>query len=214
MGDDDPRGVARIVADPLEELVSGLGGLWGAAPGDRIRSVMSGRELPFALVLLFALAVPSAGQVAFDHDRNQAVGATAGLASGAGISYQEIFPNAFGFRGALALWKLGDFSFVDAGISGLRVLNDDGRRRLYLIGGLSYWRSSDEETAEIFDDMRNLVETREFDDVDDSWSAGFGVGIELPLDDRTGFVLEGLFTYWDDTGDLLPLPQVGLHFMF
>lgn len=188
--------------------------MWGPVPGDRIRSVMSGRDLLFALVLLFALAAPSAGQVAFDHDRNQAVGATAGLASGAGISYQEVLPSAFGFRGALALWKLGDFSFVDVGVSGLRVLSDDGRRRFYLIGGVSYWRRSDEETAETFDEMGNLVETREVDDVDDSWSAGFGVGIELPLGERAGFVLEGLFTYWEDTGDLLPLPQVGLHYMF
>lgn len=175
---------------------------------------MSGRDLLLSLLFVCAFAGSASGQIAFDDQRNQAIGATAGLASGMGISYQEVLPSALGYRAALALWNVGDFSFVDVGLSGLRVLSDDGRRRFYLVGGASYWRRSDQETDEIFDDSGNLVETREVDDVDDSWSIGFGAGLELPLGERAAFVLEGLFTYWNDTGDLLPLPQIGLHYMF
>lgn len=167
--------------------------------------------LAFALLLA---AAPLRAQSPFDPERDQGIGVMAGLASGAGLSYMEILPSAFGYRGTLAAWKLGDGSFVDAGISALRILSDDGRRRVYLVASASYWRRSDEETEEIFDDDGNLVETREVDDVDTSTGLGAGVGIELPAGERVGLSLEALFTYWSDSGDLLPLPQIGLHYHF
>lgn len=168
-----------------------------------------------ALVLVPLLGPPSAhGQTPFDPDRNQTVGVIAGVASGSGIAYQEILPSAFGFRGALALWKLGDFSFVDVGVSGLRVLSDDGARRVYLVGSLSYWRESDEESEPILDDEGNVVGERIFDDEDDSWALGVGVGLEMPVADRVALMLEAAFTYWAESGDLLPLPQIALGYRF
>ena len=124
-------------------------------------------------------SLPARAQTPFDPDRDQTVGAVAGVASGSGIAYQEILPSAFGFRGALALWKLGDFSFLDLGISGLRILSDDGGRRVYLLGSLSYWRRSDEESEPIRDDEGNVTGERIRDDVDDSWALGAGVGLFL-----------------------------------
>ncbi len=148
--------------------------------------------------LLFTLLVPSLrGQVPYDSSRNQAIGAVAGLASGAGVSYQEILPSAFGFRGTLFGWNVGGSSFLDLGASGLRVLSDDGRRRIYLIGGASYWRWSKED-----------------DSIDESWSVGVGAGAEMPLSPRAVVSLEGLFTYWDDSGDFLPLPQIAVYYLF
>ncbi|HUP18326.1 MAG TPA: hypothetical protein VM778_00070, partial [Gemmatimonadota bacterium] len=105
-------------------------------------------------------------------------------------------------------------SFFDAGVSGLKILSDDGRRRMYLVASASWWRRSGEKTEEIFDDDGNLVETREVDDVDTSTGLGVGAGIELPASERLGLTLEALFTYWTDSGDLLPLPQIGLHYHF
>jgi len=175
---------------------------------------MFGRDALLTSLFLVFCVGSAAGQVPFDRNRNQAIGGTAGLASGAGISYQEILPTAWGYRAALALWRTGDFSFFDLGLSGLKVLSDDGRQRFYLIGGVSYWRRSDEETEEIFDDQGNVVTIREFDDVDDSMALGFGAGIELPVGERVGFTLEGLFTWWTDSGDVIPLPQIGLHYLF
>lgn len=166
------------------------------------------------LLLLLALAAPSEAQVPFDRERDQGVGVMAGLASGVGVSYREILPSAWGYRGTLALWKVSDFSFVDLGVSGMRILSDDGWRRVYLVASASYWRRSDEESEEIFDDEGNLVDTRRFDDVDDSAGLGVGAGIELPLGERGAITLEGVFTYWTDSGDLLPLPQIGLHYLF
>ncbi|MFN2383936.1 MAG: hypothetical protein ABR559_06690 [Gemmatimonadota bacterium] len=159
-------------------------------------------------------AVPAAAQVPFDTNRNQGIGVTLGAASGSGLSYTEILPSAYGFRGVLALWKYGDFSFVDVGASGLRILSDDGRRRLYLVASTSYWRREDEKTEDEFDEEGTLTGTRTFQDVDDSWAAGLGAGVELPLGARAGLSLEGVFTYWADTGDLLPLPQISLHYLF
>jgi hypothetical protein len=170
----------------------------------------------FLALVLVPLLRPDAAraQTPFDLDRNQTVGAIAGVASGSGIAYQEILPSAFGFRGALALWKLGDFSFVDVGASGLRILSDDGARRVYLVGSLSYWRRSDEESEPILDDEGNVTGERVFDDVDDSWALGAGVGLEMPIGERVAVNLEAVFTYWVESGDLLPVPQIALGYRF
>lgn len=167
-----------------------------------------------ALVLLAGIAPAAFGQIPYDTDRNQTVGGMAGAASGAGLMYQEILPSAFGYRGALVLWNLGDFSFFDAGISGLRVLSDDGRSRVYLVGSLAYWRRSDEEREDLLDDQGNVTGERVFDDEDDSWALGLGVGWETPMGDRVAVNLEAVFTYWADSGDLLPLPQIGIGYRF
>lgn len=169
---------------------------------------------PALLVLILALAAPAAAQVPLDRERDQAVGVMLGATSGAGISYTEILPSAYGYRGTLALWKSGDFSFVDLGASGLRVLSDDGSRRLYLVAGVAYWRRTDEETEPILDDEDNVVGERVFDDTDDSMALGAGAGMEVPFGTRGGLTLEAVFTYWTDSGSLLPLPQVGLHYLF
>ncbi len=170
--------------------------------------------LSLATLLFVLLAVPATAQVPFDRERDQGVGVMAGLASGAGVSYREILPSAWGYRGTLALWKVSDFSFIDAGVSGMRILDDDGRRRVYLVGSASYWRRSQEEDEEVFDDDGNLIDTRRVDDLDTSVGLGVGAGVELPLGERGAITLEGLFTYWSDSGALLPLPQIGLHYLF
>lgn len=166
------------------------------------------------IVVALLIAAPLSAQTRFDPDRNQAIGGMAGLASGSGIAYQEIFPSAWGYRGALALWSLGDSFFIDTGVSALRVLTDDRGQRVYLVSSLSYWRHSDETSEAIFDDADNVVGERVFDDVDDSWSLGLGAGIELPLGTRTAISLEALFTYWTESGNVLPLPQIGLQYQF
>jgi hypothetical protein len=162
----------------------------------------------------FAFVGPAIAQIPLDPNRDQAVGATIGLASGTGISYQEILPSAFGFRAAILAWKKGDSSFFDVGVSGLRILSDDGRRRVYLVGSLGWWRRSDEETEVEFDDEGNVVTERVFDDVDDSGALGLGAGVELPIGTSAAVSLEGVFTYWTDSGDLIPAPQASLHWLF
>ena len=175
---------------------------------------MPSRAAAIAGLLLLVFSLPARAQIPYDPDRNQAMGGSVGLATGAGVSYQEILPSAFGFRGTIFGWKVGGSSFVDLGAAALRVLSDDGRRRIYLIGGASYWRWSDEETVTEFDGAGNVVGEHEVDDVDESWSVGIGAGVELPLSQRAGLALEGLFTYWDHTGDFLPLPQASIHYLF
>jgi hypothetical protein len=183
-----------------------------------MRHPLSRLSLAVALSAAPALAAdrpaPLLAQVPYDEGRNQGIGGTVGVASGAGVSYQEILPSAFGFRGTLFGWKLGGSSFIDLGVSGLRVLSDDGSRRIYLIGGMSYWRWADEDIEEIVDDQGNVVAEREVDDVDNSWSVGVGAGVELPWTTRTVIAFEGLFTYWGKSEDFLPLPQVSIHYQF
>ena len=171
------------------------------------------RSVAFPVALCLLAVAPASAQVAFDTGRNQGVGVTLGLASGAGVSYQEILPSAFGFRAAVVGWKTGGGSFFDVGLSGLRILSDDGRRRVYLLASIGWWRRSDEETELEFDDEGNLIREREFDDVDDSGALGVGAGVELPLG-AAALSLEGVFTYWTDSGDLLPAPQIALHWLF
>jgi hypothetical protein len=172
------------------------------------------RRLALLALLTGMLARPAPAQGPFDTSRNQGVGATVGLASGTGISYQEILPSAFGYRAAVLAWKKGDGSFLDLGVSGLRVLSDDGRRRVYLVGSIGWWRRSDEETELEFDDDGNQNRESDFDDVDDSGALGVGAGIELPLGPSTTVSLEGVFTYWTDSGDLIPAPQASIHWLF
>lgn len=174
------------------------------------------RAPAFLLAILAGavLADPAHAQIPLNPSRDQAVGATVGLASGTGISYQEILPSAFGFRAAILAWKKEDSSFLDLGVSGLRVLSDDGRRRVYLVGSIGWWRRSDEEADVEFDDQGNVVTERVFDDVDDSGALGLGAGVELPLGRSAAVSLEGVFTYWTDSGDLIPAPQASLHWLF
>ena len=170
----------------------------------------------FLLLVMLAAGVAGSAraQIPFDNGRNQGVGVTVGLASGAGISYQEILPSALGYRAAVLAWKTGDSSFFDIGLSGLRVLSDDGRRRIYLVASMAWWRRSDEETEVEFDDEGNLISERVFDDVDDSGALGMGAGVELPLGPGAAISLEAVFTYWTDSGDLIPAPQASLHWLF
>src|SRR5688572_1233146 len=175
---------------------------------------MTSRAAAIAGLLFLAPAATAHGQVPFDPNRNQSIGGVAGIATGSGVFYQEILPSALGYRGTIFGWKIGGSSFVDLGVAGLRVLSDDGRRRIYLIGGVSYWRLSDEETVTEFDGNGNVIGESEVDDVDESWAIGAGAGIELPLAQRTDISFEGLFTYWDRTGDFLPLPQIAIHYLF
>ncbi|HET6637230.1 MAG TPA: hypothetical protein VFH82_00400 [Gemmatimonadota bacterium] len=172
------------------------------------------RSFLLLVTLTAALAVSARAQIPFDNNRNQGVGVTVGMASGAGISYQEILPSALGYRAAVLAWKTGDSSFFDIGVSGLRVLSDDGRRRIYLLASMAWWRRSDEETEVEFDDEGNLISERVFDDVDDSGALGAGAGIELPLGQSAAVSLEAVFTYWTDSGDLIPAPQASLHWLF
>lgn len=167
-----------------------------------------------AIAALLAAASTARAQIPYDPDRNQGIGFTAGVASGTGVSYQEILPSALGYRGTLFGWKTGGSSFFDIGASGIRVLNDNGRRRVYLIGGTSYWRWSDEETVTEFDADGNVIGERELNDVKRSWSLGLGVGVDLPLSRDAAISLEGLFTYWGRTGNFLPLPQISVHYLF
>jgi hypothetical protein len=41
-----------------------------------------------------------------------------------------------------------------------------------------------------------------------------GAGVELPFGRGAAFSLEGVFTYWTDSGDLLPVPQASIHWLF
>ncbi|HET6361134.1 MAG TPA: hypothetical protein VFH11_03665, partial [Gemmatimonadota bacterium] len=66
------------------------------------------RAFPLLVLLTAALAGSARAQIPFDNNRNQGVGITAGMASGAGISYQEILPSALGYRVAVLAWKTGD----------------------------------------------------------------------------------------------------------
>jgi hypothetical protein len=166
------------------------------------------------VLALATLAGPALAQIPFDQNRNQAVGVTVGLASGTGLSYQEILPSALGFRAAILAWKKGDSSFLDLGVSGLRILSDDGRKRVYLVGSIGWWRRSGEDTEVEFDDEGNVISERIFDDVDDSGAIGLGAGVELPLGPGVAVSLEGVFTYWTDSGDLIPAPQLSLHWLF
>lgn len=175
---------------------------------------MRAPTLVLAILAAGMLVDPANAQIPLDPDRDQAVGATVGLASGTGISYQEILPSAFGFRAAILAWKTGVSSFLDLGVSGLRILSDDGRRRVYLVGSIGWWRRSDEEVEVEFDDQGNVVTERVFDDVDDSGALGLGAGVELPLGRSAAVSLEGVFTYWTDSGDLIPAPQASLHWLF
>lgn len=178
------------------------------------------KPLPLLLAALglsiagLATANRAAAQIPFDTSRNQAVGVTVGLASGTGISYQEILPSALGYRAAILAWKTGDSSFFDVGVSGLRVLSDDGRRRVYLVASMGWWRRSEERAEVQFDDQGNVATERVFDDVDDSGALGLGAGVELPLGRSAAVSLEGVFSYWTDSGDLIPVPQVSLHWLF
>ena len=172
------------------------------------------RSLLLLTIAFAVLAGPARAQIPFDNARNQGVGVTVGMASGAGISYTEILPSALGYRATVLAWKTGDSSFFDIGVSGLRVLSDDGRRRVYLVASLAWWRRSDEETEAEFDEQGNLISERIFDDVDDSGALGAGAGVELPLGPSAAVSLEAVFTYWTDSGDLIPAPQASLHWLF
>jgi hypothetical protein len=125
------------------------------------------------------------------------LGLAAGAASGVGLSFRQHFP------GYVSYQIIGGVIKVDTQTSyafGAELQYDFVRGagvRFFAVGAVGYYYSGD----------------RRGNDVEAPARIGAGIGAEVPI--QGGFHISGemLFTFFSD-GNILPLPQVGMHYYF
>jgi hypothetical protein len=125
------------------------------------------------------------------------LGLAVGACSGIGISFRQHFP------GLVSYQLIGGIIKVDNQTSyafGAELQYDFIRGagvRFFAAGGVGYYYSGD----------------RRGNEIDGPGRIGAGIGAEVPI--QGGFHISGelLFTVFSD-GNVLPLPQVGMHYYF
>lgn len=137
-----------------------------------------------------------------------ALGLTAGVGSGVGISYRRYFTDRIAARGVGYLFYLKDtLSLYHFGLSGQIDIRRDERFVIYGLAGVSFAQAKDPgETSEILTLNMGVFPNA-------------GVGLEWGSHSHSGFVLQGelALTGLIANGSfvrLLPLPQVGVQYLF
>ena len=137
-----------------------------------------------------------------------ALGAMAGLGSGIGLSYRRYLTDAFALRGAGYVVLIdGAVDAYDFGLNAQFDFRRDVRYVLYVIGGLglSHARFGDEAENEPLVNVGLFPNAGVGIELGNHEQPGLTYQLELAL---TAFIVDGSFQR------LLPLPQVGIHYIF
>ena len=166
---------------------------------------MNRLRIAAAALLLTVYAVPARSQAVLPErwregglrENVYGLGLAVGACSGIGISFRQHFP------GLVSYQFIGGILKVDTQTSyafGAELQYDFVRGagvRFFAAGALGYYYSGD----------------RRGNDIEAPGRIGAGIGAEVPI--QGGFQISGemLFTFFSD-GNVLPLPQVSMHYYF
>lgn len=169
-----------------------------------------GRYLTVGLLTLIAVTLAACPQAAsatrdwnrFDDPLQSAVGIHAGKSGGVGLSLK--FPVWWWLylQPTGLVWHTADRKRHDIGLQLLYLLRQDATLRVYSVVGGAYF----------YDKQRHEQDGQSYEEVDDYWNWGAGVGVEWLLSSRWSLQGDIDFTYNGDNGDIYPFPQVGLFF--
>jgi hypothetical protein len=132
------------------------------------------------------------------------LGVVAGFGSGLGVSYRRYVTDTFALRGAGYVLYIKDaVSLYNVGVLAQYDLHRDEKYMLYLVGGVTYGHSSIH--------LGSLP-------VDPGVFPNAGVGVELGKHDHPGLTYQIELALTAMLGGekfrLLPLPQLGIHYIF
>jgi len=126
------------------------------------------------------------------------VGLHASLTSGLGLSFrQRIAGTAVAYQINGGIIKVGSFLYYDLGAEFQFDLSGSDNDRVYVIGGAGYYYKGD---------VSNELKT--------PTRIGVGLGYEFSLTKQIGVSVGLLIAGFLPSGDILPLPQIGLHYFF
>ena len=159
--------------------------------------------LPLILIVLYALpartqaVLPERGREGGLRENVYGMGLAAGAASGIGLSFRHHLPGYFSYQLIGGIIKVDNRTSYTFGTELQYDFIRGAGIRFFAAGALGYYYSGKGNGNEI----------------DGPGRIGAGIGGEVPV--QGGFHVSGeiLFTYFSD-GNVLPLPQVGMHYYF
>jgi hypothetical protein len=126
------------------------------------------------------------------------LGLHASLTSGMGISFKHHLANIpFAYQITGGIWKSQNHQTSDIGLEAQYDLSVSGGNRLYAVLGFGHYYSGDSTN-----------------ELDGPTRIGLGFGYELPFSKAINVSANLLVTSFQPTGEILPLPSIGMHIYF
>ncbi|MDT8325258.1 MAG: hypothetical protein RRA94_14190 [Bacteroidota bacterium] len=163
----------------------------------------------FLLLATSSLHAQSGEREYFMKKAHWGVGAQAGLMSGMGVGVRFHPQGRFGVQlagGAIA----GEKTVASVGFEGQFDLDWRNRSRFFVFAGMGYYTNGEDELT-VADGT--WEEGKEDPRLVSPFRAGLGLGYEWDISNTLIFTANIAFTYFSE-GTFLPLPQVGLYYMF
>lgn len=134
------------------------------------------------------------------------LGLNLGLTSGAGIGVGAMFPFRVETHLNFFVISLGGYFHYNIGAEGRYDLIRKKDWQLYALFGLSYYSS------ELRDDKE--AEERPGNRIANPFRLGAGIGYGFFAGDQFVISISGALTYFPTTSEVLPVPQLGMGFVF
>ena len=125
-------------------------------------------------------------------NRDRALGAAAGFASGVGFTYRQIPQRKIGFQVTFIGWKVGNNHFLSVGVQPMYPLSAGPTDRLYVLAAGGYFSWPNESYVNI----------------------GAGLGLEMFSTEQVSTSAELALTYLVGRGNIFPSLQVGIFYYF
>jgi hypothetical protein len=167
--------------------------------------------ISFSLLLLSASdlrAQTDDGKGYFEEGMHFGVGAQAGLMSGMGVGVRVHPAGRMSVQVAGGALSGGEGVMASFGIEGQYDFDWRGRSRFYGFVGMGYYTNGEEELT-----FEEWQQGKEDPRLKSPFRAGLGLGYEWDISNVLIFSANIAFTYFSE-GMFLPLPQVGLYYMF
>lgn len=159
-----------------------------------------------AMLVVFFSTSLSAEEL-HESDLDRGLGLCGGIVSGNGFSYRYFPASGIGYNIA-GIYLLGeDYSYFKLGFESIYILHADQRTALYLVAGISYLESWNEDEVWSWDYDYTRITERD-------WENGFAFGFGMGGGIRTGrgwTSLELVMSAYHET--FLPYPQIAFHYL-
>ncbi len=131
-----------------------------------------------------------------------AVGLNAGLLSGAGIGARMSFPGGLAAQTSFFATSFGDYFHFNIGGEVQYAFDRNADGRLYSLLGVGFYSSRSDD------------ETKPGNRIANPFRAGLGVGYEWFTTRSLVVSISGALTYFPSTGEVYPLPELGMYYYF
>jgi hypothetical protein len=138
----------------------------------------------------------------FYHRQSFGVGLNAGLVSGAGLAGRATFPGGFVTQAAFFVMTVGQWTHFNIGGEAQYSFIRKPDWRLYSLLGMGFYSSTTNDT------------TRPGNRIANPFRLGLGLGYEYFASDQFVISLSGALTYFPNTSEFLPTPEVGMFWYF